>query len=388
MNPRATASAGFVARFGREPDGVVFAPGRVNLIGEHVDYNDGLVLPMPISVGTAIAWAATGDNRITAVALDLGDAEDSFGLGGPAPPSPPDWRAYVRGMATCGPERGVPAAGAQLAIAGSIPRGSGLSSSASLCIATGRALAAAAGGGVPDPRALALAAQDAEHRFAGVHCGIMDQMAIAAGEPGFALQLDCRDLSTRRVRLPAGWTVMIVQSGVSRGLVDGQYNQRRRDCETAAAAIGVASLRDATPEMLAAAAMDPVVRRRARHVIGEIGRTASAVEAIEGGDIGALGTLLAESHASLRDDFEVSVPAVDALVDCLSRAIGGVGGARMTGGGFGGAVVAVLLASDLDRVRDRVLAGYRQPDGSPPQIIIEAVPQESANAGGGHHPTD
>jgi galactokinase len=370
VSPRERTRTGFVRQFGHEPAGVVFAPGRVNLIGEHVDYNDGLVLPMPIAAGTAVAWSL-GDEAIEAVALDFGDEQDRFVPGTVTPSQPADWRSYLRGMAAGLASRGIPVGGARLAIAGSIPRGSGLSSSASLCVGLGRALAAAMGAEAAPPRILALAAQSAEHDWAGVHCGIMDQMAVAAGEPGAALLLDCADLAVRPVPLPDDWAVLIVQSGVTRGLVDGHYNQRRRDCEAAALALGVHSLREASADLVAVAKLDPLVRRRARHVVAEIARVEAAVAAIERADLAALGELMRASHLSLRDDFEVSVPAVDRLVEVLNAAIGKDGGARMTGGGFGGAVVAVLAASEVARVRAAVQAGYRSPTGAPPQIMVE-----------------
>jgi galactokinase len=363
--------AGFIRTFGHEPDGVVFAPGRVNLIGEHVDYNDGLVLPMPISAGTAVAWSAQGGGRVDAIALDLDGARDSFTLGEGVPHQPADWRSYLRGMPAEMATRVLATGGAKLAIAGSIPRGSGLSSSASLCIALGRALQAAAGAPPASARDLARAAQAAEHNWAGVHCGIMDQMSVAAGEPGSALLLDCRDLTTEAVPLPADWAVLIVQSGVRRGLVDGHYNQRRRDCETAVAALDVPSLREASGDLIEAADLDPVVRRRARHVVSEIARTRAAVDAIRAGDLCELGELFAASHASMRDDFEITVPPVDALVAALTDAIGDQGGARMTGGGFGGAVVAVLPTSEVACVSATVRANYHTPDGAPLDIRHE-----------------
>jgi galactokinase len=371
--------AGFLEAYGTEPEGVAFAPGRVNLIGEHVDYNDGLVLPMPISTGTAVAWGRASGREIEAVALDFGTERDRFVTGEAAPYNPVDWRSYLRGMADGMARRGVTARGLNLALAGSNPRGSGLSSSASLCIALGRAIAAAAGTKL-SPRELALAAQAAEHDWAGVNCGIMDQMAIAAGEPGHALLLDCRDLSSRQVTLPRGWTVAIIQSGVTRGLVDGHYNARRRDCEAAVAALGVSSLREASLDMIAVADLDPAISARASHVVSEIARTQAAVAAIEALDIRALGALLRASHVSLRDQFEVSVPKVDALVDLANAAIGPNGGARMTGGGFGGAVVAVL---QRDAVADFVTTLERQfaePTGMPLNLMIEGTGGLSADA--------
>jgi galactokinase len=369
------ARAGYRDAFGSEPAGVVFAPGRVNLIGEHVDYNDGLVLPMPLTVGTAVAWGEGSGAALEVAALDFGAALDRFVPGEATPHDPADWRSYVRGMAAAD------GSGAQLAIAGTIPRGSGLSSSASLCVAVGRALALAQGGADPAPRDVALAAQRAEHEWAGVRCGIMDQMAVAAGEAGHALLLDCRTLVTRQVPLPADWAVMVIQSGVVRGLVDGHYNARRADCEAAAQALGVASLRDADAAMLSKAGLGPLIARRAQHVVEEIARVSAAVQAIEARDMAALGPLLRASHVSLRDLFEVSAPPVDRLVEVLNRAIGASGGARMTGGGFGGAVVAVLPLAEVARVRAAVEQNYQPPGGAALSIMIEGAGGEAAGTG-------
>lgn len=367
------ARAGFAEAYGYQPRGVAFAPGRVNLIGEHVDYNDGLVLPMPITAGTSVAWGPAETAGVEVVALDYGQARDRFDPGTTEALDPPGWQSYVRGMA-----RQSGRAGVALAVTGSIPQGSGLSSSASLCVAVGLALAEAGGETDPDPVALARAAQQVEHDWAGVNCGIMDQMAVAAGLPGSALLLDCRTLQSRHIGLPEDWAVMVVQSGVVRGLVDGHYNARRQDCEVAAAQLGVASLRDADAAMIAAANLDPVVRRRATHVVEEIERVRTAVAAIESGNLAGLGEVLRASHASLRDLFEVSVPPVDSLVDLLNSAIGTEGGARMTGGGFGGAVVAVLRADAVARVRAELEQGYRPPGGAALAIMIEGTSGLSA----------
>lgn len=367
------ARAGFAEAYGLQPRGVTFAPGRVNLIGEHVDYNGGLVLPMPIGAGTAVAWGPAEAAEVEVVALDYGQARDRFDPATTEALDPPGWQSYVRGMARQSGQTGV-----ALAITGSIPQGSGLSSSASLCVAVGLALAEAGGDGDRNPVALARAAQRVEHDWAGVNCGIMDQMAVAAGLPGAALLLDCRTLQARPVSLPHDWAVMIVQSGVVRGLVDGHYNARRQDCELVAAQLGVPTLRDADAAMIAAANLDPVVRRRATHVVEEIARVRSAVVAIESGDLAGLGEVLRASHASLRDLFEVSVPPVDSLVDLLNGAIGAEGGARMTGGGFGGAVVAVLRADAVARVRAALEQGYRPPGGAALEIMIEGASGLSA----------
>lgn len=334
----------FTERFGNSPVGVAFAPGRVNLIGEHVDYNDGLVLPMPVRSGTAVAWSPSDSGMVEVVAADFAE-EDRFPLA-PDKPALVDWRSYVRGMVA---ESSLAAGGMRLVIAGDLSRGSGLSSSASLCIAVGQAMADAAGRS-PAPVELAKAAQRTEHNWAGVACGIMDQMAVAAGQPGHAMLLDCRDLSFANHPLPPDWAVLITDSGVTRGLVDGEYNARRVQCEAAAQALGVASLRDATLAQVESAALDDLTRRRATHVVAEIARTQAAADALARGDLAAFGTILRSGHASLRDLFEVSVPAVDSVVDELQQAIGRDGGARMTGGGFGGAVVAVLAANAVAKL--------------------------------------
>ncbi|WP_369025980.1 galactokinase [Qipengyuania sp. RANM35] len=338
---KAKAARLFAERFGTDPEGVVFAPGRVNLIGEHVDYNDGLVLPMPVREGTAIAWARSEGTQFEVVAADFGE-EDSFAVP-PGKPDEVDWRSYVRGMVA---ESGLAAGGMKMLVTGDLSRGSGLSSSASLCVAVGRALAAASGREV-SPVELAKAAQRTEHQWAGVACGIMDQMAVAAGEPGHAMLLDCRDLGYSLHEMPGDWAVVVTESGVTRGLVDGEYNARRVQCEAAAKALGIASLRDASIADVEAAGLDDLTRGRALHVVDEIARTRAAADALGRSDLAAFGVVLREGHASLRDLFEVSVPAVDAVVEELQSVIGNEGGARMTGGGFGGAVVAVLAA---DRV--------------------------------------
>ncbi|MCA1662145.1 MAG: galactokinase [Novosphingobium sp.] len=368
---RERAAAAFVARFGREPLGVAFAPGRVNLIGEHVDYNDGLVLPMALGEGTAVAWLPRDDQRIAAWADDFA-ASDEFAVGDPKPAEPIDWRSCVRGVAACLPEQGLPVVGAELAIAGTLPRGAGLSSSASLSVAVARALCAVAGIS-PGPLPLARAAQAAEHRFTGVRCGIMDPLAAAAAPPGQALLVDCRSLACEAIPLPPDWSVLVVLSGVERGLAEGEYNARRQHCEAAARALGVASLRDATAELVeASGALDPLLRRRARHVVGEIARTAAAAEALRRGDLAGFGRRLREGQASLREDFETSVPEVDRLVAILDRAIGEAGGARMTGGGFGGAVVAVCDRARADEVLAATRLHYRTPDGRKPTAIVAA----------------
>jgi galactokinase len=311
-----------------------FAPGRVNLMGDHTDTTGGLVLPMAIDLGTTV----TGERAGEAVEL-RSDSEPEpavVGLDGHLPEGAPAWAAYVAGVvAEVRPDRGL-----RGMVSTTLPVGAGLSSSAALELALALAL-----GADPEPRSLALLGQRAEQRAAGVPCGVMDQLSSAAGCEDHALLIDCHDLSVEPVALPAGTEVVVVHSGLPRSLAGSAYAERRRQCEAAEAQIG--PLRSARPGDERAIA-DPVLRRRARHVLTENGRVRATADALRIGDVGALGELMAASHASLRDDFEVSVPAVDHLVEELV-ATDGVHGARMTGGGFGGCVVAIVRPAALDR---------------------------------------
>ena len=337
----------FTATFGDLPAGNVFVPGRVNLIGEHVDYNDGLVLPMPVREGTAVSWARADHADISIRAADLGES-DHFASS--EPPRPPDtgWRSYVRGMVA---ELGLPAdAGVDMLVHGNLPRGSGLSSSASFCVALGRALNDALGLGL-DAISFAKAAQRTEHEWAGVACGIMDQVAVAAGNDGKALLLDCRDLAMQQFALPPDWAVAIVDSGVTRGLVDGEYNSRREQCEKAARKLGLASLRDADRGSLDNANLSALEYKRALHVVDEIARVRRASEAIAASDLEAMTCVLREGHVSLRDLFEVSVPQVDRLVEAVDDILKERGAARMTGAGFGGSIVVVLERAALPELQ-------------------------------------
>ena len=361
----------FRERFGAAPALVARAPGRVNLIGEHTDYNDGFVLPCAISRQTMVAARRRDDRQVRIVAGDLGGATTAFSLAEPiSPESTAPWSNYVRGVADGLLEAGLELPGADLAIIGDMPQGAGLSSSAALENAAGLALAALAGQPDFDRSRLALIGQRAEHRFAGCQCGIMDQLVSARAIAGAALLIDCRSLDCTPVALPADLAVMIVHSGIERGLVDGEYNLRRQQCEAAAQHFGVEALRDLA-ELPAAGGLDPVAYARARHVVGENARTLAAAQALAVGHLARLGVLMAESHAAMRDDFAITLPAIDGLVALLQDAIGSAGGARMTGGGFGGAVVALLPAEEVERVRAAVLAGYRTPAGGPPLVMVE-----------------
>ncbi len=380
MTPRERADDAFRAAYGVEPTLRVQAPGRVNLIGEHTDYNDGFVLPCAIDFGTRIAARPRRDDQVQVVAADYDGAIDRFRIGTAIPHAADGaWANYVRGMVQVLAGLGQPLQGADLAVAGDVPQGAGLSSSASFEVAVGLAFQSLYGLGL-DPTALALAAQRAENEFVGCNCGIMDQLISARGEAGHALLIDCRSLAAEAVAMPPDLAVMIVHSRVERGLVDSEYNTRRRQCEAAARHYGVKALRDVDLARLqaGAAGLDEVVFRRARHIVTENDRTQAAAAALRAGDLARLGALMAASHASMRDDFEITVPAMDRLVEILQDEIGPQGGARMTGGGFGGCAVALLPRDRVEAVRKAVLARYRAPNGAAPGVW---VCQPSAGAG-------
>jgi len=362
--------SGFVAAFGVAPAIEVRAPGRVNLIGEHTDYNDGFAMPMAIAPETRVAFRPEPGAELRVAALDFGES-DRFDPATVAPYDAGGWRNYVRGVVDELNRAGVAVPGGALAIAGSIARGTGLSSSASLEVALAHALLAAAG---VEWSALdiALLAQRAECGFPGVRCGNLDQIASAATSAGHALLIDCRSLALRQIALPGDIAVMIVQSGVERGLVDGEYNTRRIECERAARFMGVAALRDADEAMLAAAKsrLDDLAWHRARHIIGDNRRTLEAADALAADDLVTTGRLMRESHVSQAEDFRITVAQTDALAALLNGAIGDQGGARQTGGGFGGAVVAVMRADRVDAVRAAVGA-YRTPAGGLPDVSVE-----------------
>ncbi len=366
-----TLAEQFAQAFGAAPAVVARAPGRVNLIGEHTDYNDGFVLPCAISVETRIAAAPRSDGRIRVVACDFGGAVAEWPLNAPhaADPAHP-WADYVRGMTTAMIERGHALTGADIAMTGTVPKGAGLSSSASLMVGIGTVLASLAGLAIA-PADIARMAQAGECDHVGMRCGIMDQLASAAGIARHALMIDCRSLDVTPVAMPGDVQILIVHSGVARGLVEGAYNERRMQCEVAAAAIGVPALRDADMAMLNRAGLDPLTLARARHVVTENARVLAAAQALAAGDLRATGELMAASHASMRDDFQITVPPVDALAAELQALIGPEGGARMTGGGFGGAVVALCRADRADAVLDALT--YRRPDGSAPLVLREAA---------------
>lgn len=362
------ARAAFGERFGGPPEVVVRAPGRVNLIGEHTDYNDGFVLPMAIDRAVVVALRPRADRCVRAVSLDF-EEEATFDLddltrGGPG------WAEYLKGSAWAYAEAGGLLAGWEGVVTGDVPRGAGLSSSAALELATLRAFAALDGDDW-DPAAMARLGQRAENAWVGVNCGIMDQMISAAGEADHALLIDCRTLDTEAVPLPEGTVAVILDTGTRRGLVDSAYNERRAACEAAAEALGVAALRDATLDALEAARdrLGDVVYRRARHVVSENARVLEAAEAMRAGDAARLGALMDASHASLRDDFEVSSEALDTMA-ALARGAEGCHGARMTGAGFGGCAVALVEADAAPAFVRQVGQAYAEATGLTPALYV------------------
>jgi galactokinase len=364
---RAAVLGEFEARFGGVPTWIARAPGRVNLIGEHTDYNDGFVLPMAIDRAVWIALRARDDRRVSAYSMDFGESRefDLVHLGS----STGGWIEYLRGMAWA-LQKTCRLRGWEGVTAGDVPIGAGLSSSAAMELATARAFAALCDLAW-DPREMALLAQRAENEWVGVNCGIMDQMISAAGAPGHALLIDCRTLEGTPVPLPAGCAVVILDTDTRRGLVDSAYNERRRQCEDAAAHFGVPALRDVTLEMLEAeaAALDPATHRRARHVVTENARTLQAADALGRGDAAEAGRLMNESHASLRDDFQVSRKELDAIV-ALAQAQPGCHGARMTGAGFGGCAVALVDRAVAADFASQVASAYRETVRLEPRVYV------------------
>jgi galactokinase len=358
----------FTRRFGRPPRFVARAPGRVNLIGEHTDYNDGFVLPMAIDRATWIALGPRDDRRVRLRSV-LFDEEVEIDLdhlvrGGPG------WAEYVKGVAWALLDSRQALRGWDGVVAGDVPLGAGLSSSASFELCAARAFAAASGLEW-DAKTMAVRAQRAENEWVGMKCGIMDQLVSAAAEEGSALLIDCRSLETTPVPLPEDVAVVVLDTSTRRGLVDSAYNERRAQCEAAARALDLPALRDVALSRLVAGAvrMDGTTLRRARHVVTENDRTLRAVEALRRGDVAALGALLDASHESLRDDFEVSSPALDAMVAC-ARKDPACYGARMTGAGFGGCAVALARVGQTEHFLGRVLADYEDATGLVPRGYV------------------
>ena len=360
--------------------GIAVAPGRVNLLGEHVDYNDGPVLPAAIDRSVQLAFTPRSDRRVRLRALDLGE-EASFFLDGLEDKTDTDgqplpaWALYPAGVAWALQGAGYTVAGMEGAFTSDIPIGAGLSSSAALELAFAVAWREL-GGWQASPMELALLCQRAENRYVGVNCGLMDQFASAHGVEGHALYFDTRTLEWRPIPLPKGTVIIIADSGVRRSLSSSAYNERRNACEQAVKLLrrnlpAIRALRDVTPEQFEALAstLPEVVRKRARHVVEECARVERAVVCLQAGDVAAFGQLMFAGHASLRDLYEVSTPELDALVE-IAGGLPGCHGARLTGAGFGGCTVNLVAEELAENFIGKLKAGYREATGREAQVYL------------------
>lgn len=362
-------SSTFAKYFLFTADVVVHAPGRVNLIGDHTDYNDGFVLPAAIDFGTNIAARNRNDDLVRVVAVDYNNEIECFELSNIQFSNTCMWSNYVRGVILSLLNLYPDLHGVDLMVQGNVPQGAGLSSSASFEIAIVKALAELNQLPINGVQA-ALIAQRAERDFVGCNCGIMDQLVSACGLQSHAMLLDCDSLSYKHAPIPDGLSLVIVNTNVKRTLVDSEYNLRREQCEAVASHFNVKALRDVTFDQLVSAhnVLPAVLYRRARHVISENTRTVNAHTALVNKDMKTISRLMLESHHSLRDDFEVSTPELDFLVEIINKVLGNKGGVRMTGGGFGGCVVALtpteLVLSTVRAVKEQ----YRKEFGLEPSI--------------------
>ena len=363
----------FRERTGAEASYVVYAPGRVNLIGEHTDYNGGFVLPMAIGRGVYLAARPRADRRVRLWSAQLPDAPAEFDVSGAVQPGEPAWSNYVRGVIAGLQAAGAGVPGFVAVVHATLPGGGGLSSSAALEVAVAT-LGELLAGVTLDPERKALLCQKAEHDFAGTPCGIMDQFAVVFGKRGHLLLIDCQ--SRERTLVPMRGddvSLLVINTMVRHELNDGGYKSRRDDCHEAARLLGVGELRDVTPQCVdeARAILPERLFRRARHVTTENARTLAAVEALRAGEWRQLGELMYASHASLRDDYDVSCAELDAVV-AAAREIGlerGVFGCRMTGGGFGGCCIALVQAARAAEVEAALRTGYRAATGIEPTIF-------------------
>ena len=362
----------FAETFSSRPQRYFQAPGRVNLIGEHTDYNDGFVLPCAINYQTVVAATPRDDDVVRVVALDYGNQTDEFSLKKDINPHPSQlWSNYIRGVIKHLKMRDLSFGGADLAVTGNVPQGAGLSSSASLEVAIGETFCQLYQ--LPMSKAdVALNGQEAENQFVGCNCGIMDQMVSACGAKHHALLLDCRSLETQLIPMPSELSVMIINSNVKRGLVDSEYNTRRKQCEEAASIMGIKALRDISLLNLKSSkhSLSEVVYRRAHHVVSDNERTLLAAQALREGNAKALSRLMADSHASMRNDFEITVPPIDFIVEILAEYLGEQGGVRMTGGGFGGCIVALMPHAMVEGAKQLLAQRYFKHSGIQEDVYI------------------
>ena len=349
----------FLSLYGAPAQGIAAAPGRVNLIGEFTDYNDGFVFPCSLEFRTQVMFKERDDNTITVQSLNYPGEQDSFNVDEPISEGQSQWGNYIRAVAFVLKRAGHTLRGADLLIYSNLPQGSGLSSSAALEVAVGGMFNHIAQLGLSEEK-IALLGQEAENDFMHCQCGIMDQLISAKGENGHALLIDCENLATKSVKVPDDLNIVIVNSNYPRKLVDSEYNQRRIDCEQAAEKMGVKTLRQATMAKLDAvkAQLSNNEYKRAHHVISENDRVIAATTALQANDMEQLRELMAASHQSLKHDFEVTVPATDGLVEICKEAMGERGAVRMTGGGFGGAIVCLCRDAEVPLIKAAVEKYY------------------------------
>lgn len=365
----------FVEHFKAQPERLFQAPGRVNLIGEHTDYNDGFVLPCAIDYQTLVAVTPRTDGIVSVVAADYKNETDEFSIVNEITSHPTQlWSNYIRGVLKHLVMRGLTLGGANLVVSGNVPQGAGLSSSASLEVVIGETFRQLYSLPI-SKQDVALNGQEAENQFVGCNCGIMDQMVSACGEEYRALLLDCRSLETSLIHMPTDLSVMIINSNVKRGLVDSEYNTRRVQCETAASTLGLPALRDINLVELERRKdeLSAIVYKRAHHIVSENERTLAAADALENEDYAQLSKLMASSHISMRDDFEITVKPIDFIVATLAKLIGDKGGVRMTGGGFGGCVVALLPHNKVEQAIDLLAQTYCEATGYKESVYICAA---------------
>ncbi|CDL85570.1 galactokinase [Xenorhabdus sp. 42] len=355
----------FNAYFHYPPAHFFQSPGRVNLIGEHTDYNDGFVLPCAISYYTVVGAARREDTKIRIIAVDYHNECDEFDLSEPVLfQSGKMWANYIRGVVKSLADGGYAFKGMDIAVSGNIPQGAGLSSSASLEVVIGQTINALYQLNI-SAKTIALHGQQSENRFVGCHSGIMDQLISACGTEKHALLIDCRSLETQAIPMPDNMAVMIINSNKPRKLAGSEYNTRRQQCEEAACFFGVTALRDVSFDEFSVrqAQLNPLLAKRARHVITENLRTLAAADALRAGNLLHLGQLMAESHISMRDDFDITVHEVNVLVTIVKNVIGEYGGVRMTGGGFGGCVVALFPPDLVESVKRAIEHQYEAKTG-------------------------